>query len=342
MPGPLPQGREAVYGRSTTPHCPQAMRQCEAGFPLPTAPRRRGSALHCPLPSAHSNIAAGHTQCGVVHSTKQCGTTQKALMVERGTQGGPRAMGGGPVDPLYAAGPPGVRGAQRAGHRVYPQRCGGVHQGLVCSREGARHTAKGPLGPGQHNGVGVAGAAPAPASGKRGGAAGAPGITMAATAVPARSFQPPPVSAQEPHTYTQRAHNTHSPARLPLPLGRHPGLLPFGNSAFGTPHHTRPHRTAPHRTAPHRTAPHRTAPHHTTPHHTTPHHTLSTPQLYPRAGCRVRSPGRQGPGTASRRCTNSVGCAHVPVPSAIPRDPAAPSTGRLGPGNGQRPPIEDG
>ena len=80
----------------------------------------------------------------------------------------------------------------------------------------------------------------------------------------------------------------------------------------------------------------------TAPHPTTPHHTLSTPQLYPRAGCRVRSPGRQGPGTANRRCTNSVGCAHVPVPSTIPRDPAAPSTGRLGPGNGQRPPVEDG
>ena len=44
--------------------------------------------------------------------------------------------------------------------------------------------------------------------------------------------------AMPQHTYTQRAHNTHSPARLPVPVGRHPGLLPFGNSAFGTPHHT--------------------------------------------------------------------------------------------------------
>ena len=79
-------------------------------------------------------------------------------------------------------------------------------------------------------------------------------------------------------------------------------------------------------------------PHHTTPHQTTQHNTtLSTPQLYPRAGCRVRSPGRQGPGTANSQCTNSVGCVHVPVPSTIPRDPAAPSTGRLGPENGQRP-----
>ena len=28
-------------------------------------------------------------------------------------------------------------------------------------------------------------------------------------------------------------------------MGRHPGLLPFGNSAFGTPHHTTPHHTTP-------------------------------------------------------------------------------------------------
>ena len=115
------------------------------------------------------------------------------------------------------------------------------------------------------------------------------------------------------------------------------------NIAAGLLHaRTTPHHTTPHHTTPHHTTPHHTTPHHTTPHHTTPHHTLSTPQLYPWAGCRVRSPGRQGPGTANRRCTNSVGCAHVPVPSTIPRDPAAPSTGRLGPGNGQRPPVEDG
>ena len=82
MPGPLPQGREAVYGRSTTPHCPQAMRQCEAGFSLPTSLKRRGSALHCPLPCAHNNSVARHTQCSAVHRTKQCGTKQKALMVQ--------------------------------------------------------------------------------------------------------------------------------------------------------------------------------------------------------------------------------------------------------------------
>ena len=178
----------------------------------------------------------------------------------------------------------------------------------------------------------------------------------------------PPTCAQKPHTYAQRAHNTHSPTRLPLPLGRHPGLLPFGNSAFGTPqhnttqhnttqhnttqhnttqhnttqHNTTQHNTTQHNTTQHNTTQHNTTQHNTTQHNTTQHNTLSTPQLYSRAGCRVRSPRRQGPGTANRRCTNSVGCAHVPVPSTIPRDPAAPSTGRLGPGNGQRPSVEDG
>ena len=48
-------------------------------------------------------------------------------------------------------------------------------------------------------------------------------------------------------------------------MGRHPGLLPFGNSAFGTPHHTTPHHTTPHHTTPHHTTPHHTTPHHTTP-----------------------------------------------------------------------------
>ena len=104
---------------------------------------------------------------------------------------------------------------------------------------------------------------------------------MATTGVPARLFQPPPISAQEPHTYTQRAHNTHSPARLPLPLGRHPGLLPFGNSAFSTPHHS-------------------------TPHHTTSHHTPGA------------KPTRKGPGTTLGQCTDSVGCKHAPVLSTSP------------------------
>ena len=36
---PLPPGCGAVYSRMSTAHCPQAVRQCVAGGPLPTAPR---------------------------------------------------------------------------------------------------------------------------------------------------------------------------------------------------------------------------------------------------------------------------------------------------------------
>ena len=75
--------------------------------------------------------------------------------------------------------------------------------------------------------------------------------------------------AMPQHTYTQRAHNTHSPARLPLPVGRHPGLCLLVTAPSA--HHTTPHHTTPHHTTPHHTTPHHTTPHHTTPHHTTPH-----------------------------------------------------------------------
>ena len=78
--------------------------------------------------------------------------------------------------------------------------------------------------------------------------------------------------AMPQHTYAQRAHNTHSPARLPVPVGRHPGLLPFGNSAFGTPHHTTPNHTTPHHTTPHHTTPHHNT-QHNTQHNTTQHNT---------------------------------------------------------------------
>ena len=84
------------------------------------------------------------------------------------------------------------------------------------------------------------------------------------------------------------------------------------------------------------TALHRTTPHHATPRHTTPHHAMSTPQHYPRAGCRVRSPPRQGPGTAYLRCTNSVGCTRALAQSTTPREQAPPSTDLQGPGTGQR------
>ena len=87
---PLPTGSLAVHSRSSTAHCPQAVRQCIAGVALPTASRQCGSVLqefHCPVPTAHKCSAAGHTQCSAVHSTMQCGTAHKVLMVQRGIHG---------------------------------------------------------------------------------------------------------------------------------------------------------------------------------------------------------------------------------------------------------------
>ena len=117
--------------------------------------------------------------------------------------------------------------------------------------------------------------------------------------------------AMPQHTYTQRAHNTHSPARLPVPVGRHPGLCLSVTAPSAqhnaTQHNTTQHNTTQHNTTQHNTTqrnatqhnptqhnttqrnatqrnatqrnstqhttPHHTTPHHTTPHHTTPHHT---------------------------------------------------------------------
>ena len=153
---------------------------------------------------------------------------------------------------------------------------------------------------------------------------------------------PPPAEA---YTLTHGAHTTHT--AQPVYLYPWVDIRAFCLlvTAPSAQHNTTQHSTAQHNTTRHKTTQHNTTENSTTQHNATQHNTtqhLSTPQLYPRAWCRVRSPGRQGPGTANSRCTNSVGCPHVPVPSTISRDPAAPSTGRLGPGNGQRPPVEDG
>ena len=54
--------------------------------------------------------------------------------------------------------------------------------------------------------------------------------------------------AMPQHTYTQRAHNTHSPARLPVPVGRHPGLCLLV-TAPSAHHNTTQHSTTQHSTA---------------------------------------------------------------------------------------------
>ena len=163
---PLPPGSEAADCRSCTAHRPQAVRQCEALFPLPTAPRRSVTLPTAPCPQQRSSRA----------HTVQCGAERQAMRHHREGTGG-------------AARHAGCSGQMRPCVTARRRRQGSVGQVRECT------------GP-----------------------------------------------AMPQHTYTQRAHNTHSPARLPVPVGRHPGLLPFGNSAFGTPHHTTPHHTTPHHT----------------------------------------------------------------------------------------------
>ena len=94
--------------------------------------------------------------------------------------------------------------------------------------------------------------------------------------------------AMPQHTCTQRAHNTHSPARLPLPVGRHPGLCPLVTAPSAhhitshhiTSHHiTSRHITSHHVTSRHVTSRHVTSRHvtsrHITSHHITSHHITS-------------------------------------------------------------------
>ena len=59
-----------MYCGSSTAHCPQAVRQCIAGVPLPTAPREWGSVLrelHCPLPPGSEAV---HCRSSTAHCTK--------------------------------------------------------------------------------------------------------------------------------------------------------------------------------------------------------------------------------------------------------------------------------
>ena len=57
-----------------------------AGVALPTVLKPCGSALqelHCQLRNAYKCSAAWHTQCTMVHITKQCGNAHKVLIVQR-------------------------------------------------------------------------------------------------------------------------------------------------------------------------------------------------------------------------------------------------------------------
>ena len=61
--------------RSSTAHCPQAVRQCNAGVPLPTAPRQCGGALqefHCPLPLGSEAVQCRSSTAHCPQAVRQC------------------------------------------------------------------------------------------------------------------------------------------------------------------------------------------------------------------------------------------------------------------------------
>ena len=95
-----------------------------------------------------------------------------------------------------------------AAHGVPPPCHRGVHTGLVRPRQGACYTAEGPPGPGQHDGVGVTGAAPTPASGAGGSAAGAPVIKTVAKGEPTTSSRLPLSPPRPTHIHTARTQHT--------------------------------------------------------------------------------------------------------------------------------------
>ena len=118
------------------------------------------------------------------------------------------AVGSSPPDPLYSASPPGVYGSPRAWHAVPLPHHRGVYLGLVRPRQGSYHAAEGLPGPGQHNCVGVAGAAPTPASRAGRSAAGVPRISTVARGGSTRSLRLPLSPPRPTHIHTARARNT--------------------------------------------------------------------------------------------------------------------------------------
>ena len=76
--GPLPlagPGSMAVHCTKSTAHCPQAVRQCIARSPLPTAPRQYRSALHevhCPLPPGSMAVHCRNSTACCPRPVREC------------------------------------------------------------------------------------------------------------------------------------------------------------------------------------------------------------------------------------------------------------------------------
>ena len=267
---PLPPGSEAVHCRSCTAHCPQAPRQCIAEGPLPTAPRHWGSLLQefiCPLPpgsgAAHCRRSTApcpqaveqriakvplptaprpwrsvsqEYHCPLPQAGRQCiaGDARPTAPREGGSERreyhSPLPSGNAAVRSTISI----AHGPQTAWQCVTlptapcpQQQCSRAHT-VQCSaqHQAVRHHTEGTGGAARHAGCGGQMRPCVTARRRRQGSVGQ-----------VRECTGP---AMPQHTYTQRAHNTHSPARLPIPVGRHPGLCLLVTAPSA--HHTTPHR----------------------------------------------------------------------------------------------------
>ena len=62
------QGNEAVHARHFATSCPNVVRGCTKGGPLPTAPRQRSSVQHeCPLPQGPQRREAVRRRSSTAH-----------------------------------------------------------------------------------------------------------------------------------------------------------------------------------------------------------------------------------------------------------------------------------
>ena len=204
---PCQQGSGAAHCKSPTAHCPQAVRQCVAGGPLPTAPRPWRSApqeYHCPLPQAGRQCISGDAQPTApreggsewreYHSPLPSGNA--AVRSTISTPHSPEAAWQCVTLPTALC-------PQQQCSRAHTVQCIAEHQAVRTHTEGTGGAVR-------HTGCSRQMRPCVTARRRRQGSVGQ-----------VRECTGP---AMPQHTYTQRAHNTHSPARLPVPVGRHPDL----------------------------------------------------------------------------------------------------------------------
>ena len=263
------------------------MRQCVAGGPLPTAPRPWRSVsqeFHCPLAQAGRQRIAGDAR---PTAPREGGSERREyhppLPLGNAAVRSAISIAHSPQAAWQCVTLPTAPCPQQQCSRAHTVQCGAEHQAV-------RHHTKGTGGAARHAGCSGQMRPCVTARRRRQGSVGQ-----------VRECTSP---AMPQHTYTQRAHNTHSPARLPVPVGRHPGLChitphhitshhitshhitshPITSHHFTSLHFTSLHITShaitshqitsQHITA-HRIRSHRIRSHHITSHHITSHHITS-------------------------------------------------------------------